>query len=201
MISEPALSKRLRLYSEVFEPETRIRHRCSRGDFLVGMKCAGNPRSTVLIRTRTASLRSSSSNRTARFFSAAILRRSRPTAERGHAQPHCPAEPGRHARHRLQPERERYRLCHRGAGGRQDSSGRRLYDALANGGGPATRNRIARLNRTARLTPSFNPNASGSVFAHRGAGGRQDFGGRQFHQHRRTDAQPHRPARCHDRPG
>ena len=30
-----------------------------------------------------------------------------------------------------------------------------------------------------------------------GAGGRQDFSRRQVHQHRRTDAQLHRPARCH----
>ena len=64
-----------------------------------------------------------------------------------HAQPDCPAKPGRHARPRLQPEREQ----------------------------------------------------SGQL--NRGAGGRQDFGGRPFHDHRRTDAQLYRPARCHDRPG
>ena len=35
----------------------------------------------------------------------------------------------------------------------------------------------------------------------RGASGRQDSSGRLFHEHRRTDAQPYRPARCHHRLG
>ena len=67
--------------------------------------------------------------------------------------------------------------------------------------GGQTRNRIARLDPTTGLADSFNPNANDACLFNRGAGGRQDFSGRRFHQHRRTDAQPHRPARCHDRLG
>ena len=70
-----------------------------------------------------------------------------------------------------------------------------------NGGAAVTRNRIARLNPDGTLDTAFNPNANGIVVFNRGAGGRQDFSGRLFHQHRRTDAQLHRPARCHDRLG
>src|SRR5438309_11039268 len=44
----------------------------------------------------------------------------------GHAQPHRPAEPGRHARHGFRPERAEYCPFNRGAGGRQDFSGRRF---------------------------------------------------------------------------
>ena len=47
----------------------------------------------------------------------------------------------------------------------------------------------------------FQPERERCCLFNRGAGGRQDFGGRRFHQHRRTDAQPHRPARCHHRRG
>ena len=74
----------------------------------------------------------------------------------------------------------------------------------ANSIGGQARNRIARLDATTGLADSFNPNANNTVSCHRGAGGRQDFGGRLFQrceQHRRTGAQPHRPARCHDRLG
>ena len=70
--------------------------------------------------------------------------------------------------------------------------------------GAQTRNRIARLDATTGLADSFNPNANECCLCHRGAGGRQDFSGRHFQrseQHRRSDAQPYRPARCHDRPG
>ena len=67
--------------------------------------------------------------------------------------------------------------------------------------GGQTRNRIARLDATTGLADSFDPNANDACLFNRGAGGRQDFSGRRFHQHRRTDAQPHRPARCHDRLG
>ena len=65
------------------------------------------------------------------------------------------------------------------------------------------RNNIARLNTDGTLDTAFDPNANGDCLLRRGAGGRQDFGGRQFHeqQHRRTDAQSHRPARCDDRLG
>ena len=66
-----------------------------------------------------------------------------------------------------------------------------------NGGAAVTRNHIARLNPDGTLDTAFNPNANDIVLCDRGAGGRQDFGGRLFHQHWRTDAQPHRPARCH----
>ena len=65
--------------------------------------------------------------------------------------------------------------------------------------GGQTRNHIARLDATTGLADSFDPNAKRGCQFNRGAGGRQDFGGRHFHEHRRTAAQPHRPARCHDR--
>ncbi len=78
------------------------------------------------------------------------------------------------------------------------------FSTLApNGGAAVTRNNIdpvepgrhpghrLRPERGKRYRYPFN----------RGAGGRQDFSGRLFHEHRRTDAQPHRPARCHDRLG
>ena len=150
----------------------------------------------------------------------------------------------------VQPERERYRPFNRGAGGRQDFSGRLLSPASA--GRRAIY--IARLDATTGLADSFNPNANSQCRFNRGAGGRQDFSGRLFHgansiggqtrnriarldattgladsfdpdansivdsiavqadgkilaggvfseQHRRTDAQPHRPARCRDRLG
>ncbi len=71
----------------------------------------------------------------------------------------------------------------------------------ANSIGGQTRNYIARLDATTGLADSFNPNASDDCRVDRGAGGRQDFGRRLFHHHRRTDAQPHRPARSHHRPG
>ena len=45
-------------------------------------RCAGNPPSTVSIRTRTTRFKSSRFNRTARFLLAAILQPSRPMAER-----------------------------------------------------------------------------------------------------------------------
>ena len=91
-------------------------------------------------------------------------------------------------------------LCHRGAGGRQDFSGRRFHRRI---GGP-TRNRIARLDATTGLADSFNPNANSTVFSIvvqadgkilvGGAfNGANSIGG--------ADAQPHRPARCHDRLG
>ena len=63
------------------------------------------------------------------------------------------------------------------------------------------RNSIARLNPDGTLDTAFNPSRDSQCLFDRGAGGRQDFSGRRFLQHRRTDAQPHRPARCHDRIG
>ena len=67
----------------------------------------------------------------------------------------------------------------------------------ANSIGGQTRNRIARLDATTGLADSFDPNANEYCRFNRGAGRRQDLGGRRFQrgeQHRRTDAQPHRPA-------
>jgi hypothetical protein len=72
-----------------------------------------------------------------RLYNALAQRRSG-----GHAQPHCPAEPGRHARHRLRPEREQFCPFNRGAGGRQDFSGRRFQRS------GQTRNRIGTLAGT-----------------------------------------------------
>ena len=46
--------------------------------------------------------------------------------------------------------------CNRGAGGRQDFSGRLFHDSI----GGQTRNRIARLDPTTGLADSFNPNAN-----------------------------------------
>ena len=71
-----------------------------------------------------------------------------------------------------------------------------------NGGAAVTRNRIARLNPDGTLDTAFNPNANGHVNAIAvQADGKILVGGHFSEQHRRTDAQPHRPARCHDRPG
>ena len=47
--------------------------------------------------------------------------------------------------------------------------------------GGQTRNRIARLDPATGLADSFDPNANDHVHVNRGAGGRQDFGGRRFH--------------------
>ena len=71
-----------------------------------------------------------------------------------------------------------------------------------NGGAPVTRNRIARLNPDGTLDAAFNPNANSTVFAIAvQADGKILVGGIFHEQHRRTDAQLHRPARCHDRLG
>ena len=72
-----------------------------------------------------------------------------------------------------------------------------------NGGAAVTRNHIARLNPDGTLDTAFNPNASDRVTVYSiavQADGKILVGG-IFTQHRRTGAQPHRPARCHDRPG
>ena len=44
-----------------------------------------------------------------------------------------------------------------------------------------TRNNIARLNTDGTLDTAFNPNANDQCLFNRGAGGRQDSGGRRFH--------------------
>ena len=68
--------------------------------------------------------------------------------------------------------------------------------------GGQTRNRIARLDATTGLADSFDPNANGFVRSIAvQADGKILVGGNFLQQHRRTDAQLHRPARCHDRLG
>ena len=67
--------------------------------------------------------------------------------------------------------------------------------------GGQTRNRIARLDPTTGLADSFNPNASSVVNSIAVQADGKILVGGDFTEHRRTDAQPHRPARCHDRPG
>ena len=67
--------------------------------------------------------------------------------------------------------------------------------------GGQTRNRIARLDATTGLADSFDPNANDAVVAIAVQADGKILVGGVFTQHRRTDAQPHRPARCHDRPG
>ena len=55
------------------------------------------------------------------------------------------------------------------------------WAAISRSIGGQTRNRIARLDATTGLADSFNPNANGYCLFNRGAGGRQDFSGRRFH--------------------
>ena len=85
----------------------------------------------------------------------------------------------------------------RGAGGRQDFGGRRFHGSI----GGQTRNGIARLDATTGLADSFNPSANASVFSIAVQTDGKILVGGGFTLHRRTDAQPHRPARCHDRVG
>ena len=73
----------------------------------------------------------------------------------------------------------------------------------ANSIGGQTRNRIARLDATTGLADSFDPNANNSVYSIAVQADGKILAGGQFRseQHRRTGAQFHRPARCHDRIG
>ena len=74
----------------------------------------------------------------------------------------------------------------------------------ANSIGGQTRNFIARLDATTGLADSFDPNANDEVDSIAvQADGKILVGGafQRREQHRRTDAQPHRPARSHDRLG
>ena len=68
--------------------------------------------------------------------------------------------------------------------------------------GGQTRHYIARLDATTGLADSFNPNANGGGFPHVASIAVQSDGkilaGGDFSSNRRTDAQPHRPARSHD---
>ena len=70
-----------------------------------------------------------------------------------------------------------------------------------NGGAAVTRNHIARLNPDGTLDTAFNPNANGAVYSIAVQADGKILVGGGFTTHRRTDAQPHRPARCHDRLG
>ena len=160
---------------------------------------------------------------------------------------HCPAEPGRHARHALSTQTRTMKSvrsrCRRTARfwsggdftniGGQTRNGIARLDArparlmplqperelahvysiavqadgkiLAGGAftsiGGQARNCIARLDATTGLADSFNPNANSGVFSIAVQADGKILSGRRFHQHRRTDAQLHRPARCHDRLG
>ena len=67
--------------------------------------------------------------------------------------------------------------------------------------GGQTRNRIARLDATTGLADSFDPNANDCVYSIAVQADGKILAGGDFTQHRRTDAQPHRPARCHHRLG
>ena len=73
----------------------------------------------------------------------------------------------------------------------------------ANSIGGQTRNHIARLDATTGLADSFEPERerSGVYSIAVQADGKILAGGYFRSEHRRTDAQPHRPARCHDRLG
>ena len=64
-----------------------------------------------------------------------------------------------------------------------------------------TRNRIARLNPDGTLDTAFNPNANEAVYAIAVQADGKILVGGDFTEHRRTDAQPHRPARSHHRLG
>ena len=70
-----------------------------------------------------------------------------------------------------------------------------------NGGAMVTRNRIARLNPDGTLDTAFNPNADDFVDAIAVQADGKILVGGWFRQHRWADAQPHRPARPHHRPG
>ncbi len=64
------------------------------------------------------------------------------------------------------------------------------------------RNNIARLNTDGTLDTAFDPNANNSVYSIAVQADGKILAGGWFHeQHRRTDPQPHRPTRCHDRLG
>ena len=112
------------------------------------------------------------------------------------AQPHCPVESGRHARYRLRSGRERPCPFNRGAGGRQDSltaapASADRHAAISPGSIPPPA-RLIRSTRT-RTVLSIPSRCRRTARFWRAAISTE-------RTHRRTDAQPHRPARCHDRP-
>ena len=67
--------------------------------------------------------------------------------------------------------------------------------------GGQTRNRIARLDATTGLADSFNPNANSSILSIAVQPDGKILVGGFLHEQGRTAAQPHRPARSHDRTG
>ena len=83
------------------------------------------------------------------------------------------------------------------------ADGKILVGGLFSVIGGQTRNRIARLDATTGLADSFNPNANDRVLSIAVQADGKILAGGWFtdEQHRRTDAQLHRPARSHDRLG
>ena len=71
----------------------------------------------------------------------------------------------------------------------------------ANSIGGQTRNRIARLDATTGLADSFDPNANSIVYSIAVQADGKILAGGGFTSIGGADAQPHRPARCHDRLG
>ena len=90
-------------------------------------------------------------------------------------------------------------LFDRGAGGREDFGGRRFHNSI----GGQTRNHIARLDPTTGLADSFDPNANVLSMQSRCRRTARFWRAAlsRSEQHRRADAQSHRPARSHHRFG
>ncbi len=81
------------------------------------------------------------------------------------------------------------------------ADGKILAGGYFGGIGGQTRQFIARLDATTGLADSFNPNANNYVNTLAVQADGKILVGGGFHQHRRTAAQPHRPARADHRPG
>ena len=172
----------------------QTRNHIARLDATTGLADSFNPNANgCCLFNRGAGGRQDFSGR--RFHHARAERRSG-----GDAQPHRPAGNRRQARPDAQSQHRRQRHVLATA---VQPDGKILIGGIFTSVLGVTRNNIARLNTDGTLDTAFNPNANSRCLFNRGAGGRQDFGGRHFRseQHRRTDAQPHRPARCHDRLG
>ena len=129
--------------------------------------------------------------RTARFWWAAFHQHRRTDAQQ-HRPARCHDRIGRF----VQPEREQQCLCHRGAGGRQDFSGR-LFNSI----GGQSRNRIARLDPATGLADSFDPDANGPVFSIAVQADGKILAGGVFNAIGGQTRNRHRAARSHDRPG
>ena len=101
-------------------------------------RCTGNPPSTVSIQTPTESSRrrgptGRQDSYRRRFYHALAQRRGD-----GHAQPHCPAQPGWHGRHRFDPNANGLSSIALQAR-RQNSRGRRVHLTNSIGGQPRNR--------------------------------------------------------------